>query len=383
MDLDEPLGNTAATHMRIGVPKEIKTQEFRVGMTPAGVAILTARGHTVLIEQGAGIGSSISDDAFVKAGAKIVPSREEVWGSADMVVKVKEPIAPEFALMRKDLLLFTYLHLAAAHELGKELLNRGVNGVAYETIEPTPGDLPLLTPMSAVAGRMAVQAGATYLERERGGKGVLLGGVPGVKRGRVTIIGGGVVGQNACKIAVGLGANVTLLDVNLKTLAYIDDVYVGRAVSTQFSDPLSIEKACLESDLVIGAVLIAGARAPRLVTEKMVKEMEAGSVIVDVSIDQGGCVETARPTTHDNPTYLVHDVIHYGVANMPGAVPRTSTYALTNATIKYVMKLADLGLEKAVADTPHMVTGINTYKGGVPHPAVAEALGVPHTPFKA
>src|SRR5689334_940577 len=259
--------------MRIGVPKEIKTQEFRVGMTPAGVAILTARGHTVLVEQGAGLGSSIPDEAYVKAGAKIIGSREEVWGTADMIVKVKEPIAPEFALMRKDLLLFTYLPLAAAQELGKELLNRGVNGVAYETIEPMPGDLPLLTPMSAVAGRMAVQAGATYLERERGGKGVLLGGVPGVRRGRVTIIGGGVVGANATRIAVGFGANVTVLDVNLKTLAYLDDVYTGR-VSTQYSDPFNIERCVLESDLVIGAVLIAGARAPRLVTEAHVKAME-------------------------------------------------------------------------------------------------------------
>jgi alanine dehydrogenase len=368
--------------MRIGVPKEIKTQEYRVGMTPSGVAILTQRGHTVFVEQNAGQGSAIPDDQYVKAGAKILPTADEVWGSADMIVKVKEPIAPEFPRMKKDLLLFTYLHLAAAQELGKELLNRGVNGVAYETLEPTPGDLPLLTPMSAVAGRMAVQAGATYLERERGGKGVLLGGVPGVKRGRVTILGGGVVGANACKMAVGLGANVTVLDVNLKTLAYLDDIYAGR-ISTQFSDPLSIEKAVLESDLVIGAVLIAGARAPRLVTKKMVKEMEAGSVIVDVSIDQGGCVETARPTTHDNPTYLVHDVIHYGVANMPGAVPRTSTYALTNATLKYVVALADHGLEKAVAAVPHIVSGINTYKGTVPHAAVAEALGVPHTPFRA
>jgi alanine dehydrogenase len=278
--------------------------------------------------------------------------------------------------------LFTYLHLAAAQELGKELLNRGVNGVAYETIEPTPGDLPLLTPMSAVAGRMAVQAGATYLEREKGGKGVLLGGVPGVRRGRVTIIGGGVVGANACKIAVGLGANVTVLDVNLKTLAYLDDIYAGR-ISTQYSDPISIERATLESDLVIGAVLIAGARAPRLVTETMVKLMEAGSVIVDVSIDQGGCVETARPTTHDNPTYLVHDVIHYGVANMPGAVPRTSTYALTNATIRFVTKLADLGLEGAVKADPVFISGINTYRGSVPHQAVAEALNVPHTPWRS
>ena len=366
--------------MRIGVPKEIKTQEFRVGMTPPGVAILTARGHTVMVEQGAGLGSSIPDEAYVKAGAKIVPTREEIWGETDMVVKVKEPIAPEFALMRKDLLLFTYLHLAAAQELGKEMLNRGINGVAYETIEPTPGDLPLLTPMSAVAGRMSVQAGATYLERERGGKGVLLGGVPGVKRGRVTVIGGGVVGANAVKMAVGLGANVTVLDVNLKTLAYLDDIYAGR-VSTQYSDPISIERAVLESDLVIGAVLLPGARAPRLVTEAMLKQMEPGSVIVDVSIDQGGCVETARPTYHDNPTYVVHDVIHYMVANMPGAVPRTSTYALTNATIKYVVTLADNGLEKAVKAVPHIESGINTYKGTVPHVAVAEALGVKHTPF--
>ena len=365
--------------MRIGVPKEIKTQEFRVGMTPAGVAILTSRGHTVLVEQGAGGGSAISDEAYVSAGAKIVATKEEVW-ACDMVVKVKEPIAPEFALMRKDLLLFTYLHLAAAHELGKELINRGVNGVAYETIEPTPGDLPLLTPMSAVAGRMSVQAGATYLERERGGKGVLLGGVPGVKRGRVTVIGGGVVGANAVKMAVGLGANVTVIDVNLKTLAYLDDIYAGR-ISTQYSDPLSIEKAVIESDLVIGAVLLPGARAPRLVTEAMIKKMEPGSVIVDVSIDQGGCVEGARATYHDNPTYDLHGVTAYMVANMPGAVPRTSTYALTNATIKYVALLAEHGLEKATKVTPHLVSGINTYKGTVPHAAVAEALGVKHTAF--
>lgn len=364
--------------MRIGIPKEVKTQEFRVGMTPSGVATLTARGHRVLVEQGAGAGSAIPDEMYVKAGAHIAASQSEVWGESDMVVKVKEPIAAEFDYLRKDLILFTYLHLAAAQPLGHELLKRGVSGVAYETLEPTPGDLPLLTPMSAVAGRMAVQAGATHLERERGGKGVLLGGVPGVRRGRVTIIGGGVVGANACKMAVGLGANVTVLDVNLKTLAYLDDIYAGR-ISTQYSDPLSIERAVLESDLVIGAVLLAGARAPRLVTATMVKAMEAGSVIVDVSIDQGGCVETARPTTHDNPTYLVDDVIHYGVANMPGAVPRTSTYALTNATIRYVVKLADLGLDKAMADTPYMVSAVNTYKGTVPHAAVAEALGVPHT----
>ena len=367
--------------MRIGVPKEIKTQEFRVGMTPSGVATLAARGHQVLVEQGAGLGSSIPDEAFVKAGAKIVGSKEDVWGQADMVVKVKEPIAPEFPLMRKDQLLFTYLHLAAAQELGKQLINRGVNSVAYETIEPTPGNLPLLTPMSAVAGRMSVQAGATHLEREKGGKGVLLGGVPGVRRGRVVIIGGGVVGANAARIAIGLGAHVTVMDVNLKTLAYLDDIYEGR-ISTQYSDPLAIAQAVAEADLVIGAVLIAGARAPRLVTEQMIKTMEPGSVVVDVSIDQGGCIETAKPTTHDKPTYVVHDVIHYGVANMPGAVPRTSTYALTNATIPFVTKLADKGLEGAIKDEPWMVSGVNTYKGTVPHPAVAEALEVPFTPLR-
>src|SRR4051812_25558207 len=368
--------------MRIGVPKEIKTQEFRVGMTPSGVATLVARGHQVSVEQGAGQGSAIPDEAYVKAGAKMVSTKEQIWGGNNMVVKVKEPIPTEYSLMKKDLLLFTYLHLAAAPDLGKEMLSRGVNGVAYEAIGPTAGDLPLLTPMSAVAGRMSVQAGATYLEREKGGKGVLLGGVPGVKRGRVTVIGGGVVGQNAVKMAVGLGANVTVLDVNLKTLAYLDDIYGGR-ISTQYSDPLSIENSVRESDLVVGAVLLPGARAPRLVTEKMIKQMEPGSVIVDVSIDQGGCVETARPTYHDNPTYLVHDVIHYMVANMPGAVPRTSTYALTNATIKYVVKLADLGLEKAISDTPHIVSGLNTYKGSVPHAAVAEALGVQHHAFRS
>jgi alanine dehydrogenase len=366
--------------MRIGVPKEIKTQEFRVGMTPSGVATLTARGHQVLVEQNAGVGSSIPDEAFVKAGAIIVATKEEVWGQADMVVKVKEPITPEFALMRKDQLLFTYLHLAAAQELGKELLTRGVNSIAYETIEPNAGNLPLLIPMSAVAGRMSVQAGATHLERERGGKGVLLGGVPGVRRGRVVIIGGGVVGANAARIAIGLGAHVTVMDVNLKTLAYLDDIYEGR-ITTQYSDPLAIAQAVEEADLVIGAVLIAGARAPRLVTAKMIQSMEPGSVIVDVSIDQGGCIETAKPTTHDKPTYVVHDVVHYGVANMPGAVPRTSTYALTNATIPFVTKLADRGLVDAVAAEPWMVSGINTYKGTVPHPAVAEALEVPFTAF--
>lgn len=367
--------------MLIGVPKEIKAREFRVGMTPAGVATLVARGHRVLIEKGAGLGSGLADESYVQAGASIVGSKEEVWGQADMVVKVKEPIAPEFGLMRKDQLLFTYLHLAAAEELGKELLARGVTGIAYETIEPQAGNLPLLTPMSAVAGRMSVQAGAMALEKERGGKGMLLGGVPGTRRAKVAILGGGVVGANAAKIAVGMGADVTILDVNLKTLAYLDDIYNGR-ITTLYSDPVNIRRAVAESDLVIGAVLIAGARAPRLVTRDMLGEMEAASVIVDVSIDQGGCVETAKPTTHDNPTYVVDNITHYGVANMPGAVPRTSTFALTNATISYAVKLAE-GLDKAIAHTPHIVTGLNTYKGTVPHAAVAEALRVPHVPYCA
>jgi alanine dehydrogenase len=368
--------------MIIGVPTEIKTQEFRVGMTPAGVTSLVEGGHKVLIQAGAGVGSSIPDDAFSAAGAELVATQAELWERAEMVVKVKEPIQPEFELMREGQVLFTYLHLAAAQELGKVMLERKVNGVAYETIVDGEGDLPLLTPMSAVAGRMAVQAGATYLERERGGKGILLGGVPGVRRGRVAIIGGGIVGSNAARVAIGLGAQVTVLDINHGTLAYLDDIYEGR-ISTMYSDPHSVREAVAEADLVVGAVLVAGARAPRLVTEAMVEGMEAGSVIVDVSVDQGGCVETCKPTTHENPTYRVHDVIHYCVANMPGAVPRTSTYALTNATLRYVKTLADMGLEDAARKVPGIEQGINTYQGSCPHAAVAEALGVEHTPFSA
>jgi alanine dehydrogenase len=366
--------------MIIGVPTEIKTKEFRVGMTPAGVATLTKMGHQVLIERGAGVGSGLTDDEYKAAGAELV-TQAEAWGRADMVVKVKEPIAPEFALMRDGQILFTYLHLAAAQELGHELIKRRVNGVAYETIELADGKLPLLTPMSAVAGRMSVQAGAGLLEKERGGRGVLLGGVPGVRRGRVAILGGGIVGGNACRIAVGLGADVTVLDINQETLAYLDDIYQGR-INTLYSDPISVRDTVLRADLVIGGVLIAGARAPRLVTEEMVREMQPGSVIVDVAVDQGGCVETIRATTHENPTYVVHDVIHYGVANMPGAVPRTSTYALTNATMPYVKALAKKGLEQAAKDDPAVYKGINTYQGLVPHAAVAESLGVPCAPLK-
>jgi alanine dehydrogenase len=360
--------------MIIGVPTEIKTKEFRVGMTPAGVAVLKNAGHKILIEKGAGNGSGLTDDEYKAAGAELV-TQADVWGKADMVVKVKEPIASEFGLMRAGQTLFTYLHLAACQELGHELIKRKVNSVAYETIETPDGKLPLLTPMSAVAGRMAVQAGASLLEKERGGRGVLLGGVPGVRRGRIVILGGGIVGANACRIAVGLGADVTVLDINHDVLAYLDDIYQGR-INTLYSDPISIRDTVLRADLVVGGVLIAGARAPRLVTEAMVKEMQPGSVIVDVAVDQGGCVETIHATTHENPTYVVHDVIHYGVANMPGAVPRTSTYALTNATMPYVKALAKKGLEQAAKDDPAVYKGINTYDGKVPHPAVAEALGV-------
>jgi len=351
-----------------------------VGLTPGGAKMLRNGGHEVVVEAGAGAGSSFVDDEYLRAGAAIVSSAEEVWATADMIVKVKEPIAPEFERMRTGQLLFTYLHLAAAQELGTVLIERGVNSVAYETLEPTPGNLPLLTPMSAVAGRMSVQAGAMFLERMRGGKGILLGGVPGVRRGRVAIIGGGIVGANAARIAIGLGAQVTVLDVNRATLAYLDDIYQS-GIQTLYSEPDAIEEAVVQADLVIGAVLLAGARAPKLVTREMIASMDPGSVIVDVSVDQGGCVETCRPTTHDNPTFVVDDVIHYCVANMPGAVPRTSTFALTNATIRYVKLLADKGLEQAVADDPTLISGINTYRGIVPHPAVAEALGVEYRPF--
>jgi alanine dehydrogenase len=366
--------------MRIGVPTEIKTKEFRVGLTPAGAATLTKLGHQVMIQQGAGIESGLVDEDYRKAGAELVADAAEVWDRADMIVKVKEPIAPEFPRMREGQILFTYLHLAAAQELGAELVKRKVSGVAYETIETDDRRLPLLTPMSAVAGRMSVQAGASFLEKERGGKGILLGGVPGVRRGRVCIIGGGVVGANAARMAIGLGARVTVLDINQDVLTYLDDIYEGR-IHTLYSDPFTVEAAVAKADLVIGAVLVAGARAPRLVTEAMIRNMEPGSVIVDVAVDQGGCVETCRPTTHEDPTYLVHGVIHYCVANMPGAVPRTSTFALANATMPYVKALAQKGLEKAAADDPVMARGVNTYRGGVTHPAVAEALGQPYTPL--
>jgi alanine dehydrogenase len=368
--------------MIIGVPTEVKTREYRVGMIPAGVRTLVARGHNVLVQAGAGLGSGISDEAYRIAGAEIIDSADEVWKKAGMIFKVKEPLPEEYGRMREGQILYTYLHLAAAPKLTEELLKRGVTGVAYETIEHDDGRLPLLQPMSAVAGRMSIQVAATYLEKERGGKGILLGGVPGVRRGRVAIIGGGIVGQNAARMAIGLGALVNILDINPDTLAYVDDIYQGR-VNTLYSDPVSIEESVSRADVVIGAVLIPGARAPKLVTEAMIKKMEPGSVIVDVAVDQGGCIETCHPTTHDDPTFTVHGVIHYCVANMPGAVAHTSTFALNNATLAYGVKIADHGIVAAASRDRALARGLNTYQGKVTHPAVATAVGTDHVPFSA
>ncbi len=368
--------------MIVGVPTEVKTREYRVGMIPAGVRTLVLHGHKVLAQAGCGLGSGITDEAYRTAGAELVASADEVWKRSEMIFKVKEPLPEEYPRMREGQIVYTYLHLAAASELAHELVKRGVTGVAYETIELDDGRLPLLQPMSAVAGRMSIQVACAYLEKERGGKGILLGGVPGVRRGRVAIIGGGVVGQNAARMAIGLGALVNILDVNPDTLAYVDDIYQGR-VNTLYSDPLSIEESVVRADVVIGAVLIPGAKAPRLVTEAMIKKMEPGSVIVDVAVDQGGCIETCHPTTHDDPTFTVHGVVHYCVANMPGAVAQTSTVALNNATLAFGVKIADLGIHKAAAESKPIARGINTWQGKVTHKAVAHAVNLDFHAFPA
>ncbi|HZS42541.1 MAG TPA: alanine dehydrogenase [Polyangia bacterium] len=366
--------------MIVGCPTEVKTREYRVGMIPAGVRTLVLHGHKVVVQAGAGLGSGIPDEQYRAAGAELVGSADEVWKRAEMIFKVKEPLPEEYGRMREGQILYTYLHLAAAPQLTHELVKRGVTGVAYETIELDDGRLPLLQPMSAVAGRMSIQVAATYLEKERGGKGILLGGVPGVRRGRVAIIGGGIVGQNAARMAIGLGALVNILDINPDTLAYVDDIYQGR-VNTLYSDPVSIEESVSRADVVIGAVLVPGAKAPRLVTEAMIKKMEPGSVIVDVAVDQGGCIETCHPTTHDDPTFTVHGVIHYCVANMPGAVAHTSTFALNNATLAFGVKIADMGIHGAAAANPAIMRGVNTYQGKVTHRAVASAVGTDFVPF--
>lgn len=366
--------------MLIGVPKEIKDRENRVGIVPGGVAQLVGAGHKVMIQKGAGAGAGIPDEKFIAVGAEIVPTKEDIWSRAEMVMKVKEPIKDEYPLMRDGQILYTYLHLAAVPDLTKELVNRRVSAVAYETIELANGTLPLLTPMSEVAGRMAVQVGAYCLQKHSGGKGLMLGGVPGVKRGRVTIIGGGVVGINSAKIAVGLGANVTILDVNAARLAYLDDVF-GNNITTLMSNPENIMTSVRESDLVIGAVLITGAKAPMLVSRAQVASMEPDSVVVDVAIDQGGCIETIRPTTHSDPVYKAEGVVHYGVTNIPGDVPKTSTYALTNVTIKYAMDLANKGLARALEQNEALRKGLNTHAGKVTHKAVAEALGLSYSAY--
>lgn len=358
--------------MRIGVPTEIKNNENRVAMTPAGVVQLVRSGHQVFIQKGAGAGSGFLDKRYIQAGATMVDTAADAWGM-EMVMKVKEPIPGEYSFFRDGLILFTYLHLAPEPELTKELIHKKVIGIAYETVQLSNGSLPLLTPMSEVAGRMSTQLGAQFLQKPDGGKGVLLGGVPGVRSGKVTIIGGGIAGTNALKIAVGLGADVTVLDVNHDRLRELDDIF-GNQISTLMSNPYNIAEAVRESDLVIGAVLIPGARAPKLVTEEMIQSMEAGSVVVDIAIDQGGSFETSdRITTHDNPTYIAHDVVHYAVANMPGAVPRTSTIALTNVTVPYAVQIANQGYRNACLQNPALCKGINTLEGYVTYKAVADA----------
>ncbi len=363
--------------MLVGVPREIKSEEYRVSCVPAGVHALTQAGHRVLVEAGAGLGAGISDQDYEASGAELTDAAG-AWG-ADLVIKVKEPLPTEFGYFRPGLLLYTYLHLAAQPELTRRLLQDKVDAVAYETIQLADGSLPLLTPMSEVAGRMAVQAGAHYLERPQGGRGVLLGGVPGVGQGRVAVLGAGVVGHAALKMALGLGAKLTVIDLSLPRMAYLDDLYGGR-ITTLLSIPETVAATVARADLVIGAVLIPGALAPRLVTEEMVKDMCEGSVIVDVAIDQGGCVETMHATTHADPVFNLHGVIHYGVANMPGAVSRTSTFALSNVTLGYALELANRGLA-AAKDDAALALGVNTAAGEIIHPGVAEAMEAPLTPL--
>ncbi|MGQ8966688.1 alanine dehydrogenase [Bacillus subtilis] len=364
--------------MIIGVPKEIKNNENRVALTPGGVSQLISNGHRVLVETGAGLGSGFENEAYESAGAEIIADPKQVW-DAEMVMKVKEPLPEEYVFFRKGLVLFTYLHLAAEPELAQALKDKGVTAIAYETVSEGR-TLPLLTPMSEVAGRMAAQIGAQFLEKPKGGKGILLAGVPGVSRGKVTIIGGGVVGTNAAKMAVGLGADVTIIDLNADRLRQLDDIF-GHQIKTLISNPVNIADTVAEADLLICAVLIPGAKAPTLVTEEMVKQMKPGSVIVDVAIDQGGIVETVdHITTHDQPTYEKHGVVHYAVANMPGAVPRTSTIALTNVTVPYALQIANKGAVKALADNAALRAGLNTANGHVTYEAVARDLGYEYVP---
>ncbi|MCG8916087.1 alanine dehydrogenase [Actinokineospora sp. PR83] len=367
--------------MKIAVPREIKNHEYRVALTPAGAHELTARGHDVFVEAGAGEGSAITDAEYTGAGAKVLPSAEEVWAEGELVLKVKEPIAEEYPRLRADQVLFTYLHLAADEPLTRALLAAGTTAIAYETVQTPSGALPLLAPMSEVAGRLAPQVGAFALMRPSGGRGVLPGGVPGVLPARVVVIGGGVAGVNAATIALGMGAEVQVLDTNVDRLRQIDAQFNGR-VRTLTSNRYAVEEAAREADLVIGAVLVPGAKAPKLITNNLVAHMRPGSVLVDIAIDQGGCFEDSHPTTHDNPTYPVHNSLFYCVANMPGAVPRTSTYALTNVTLPHAISLADQGWHKALTTNPTLTPGLNTHAGHLTNPPVSQAHNLPHTPLK-
>ncbi len=366
--------------MIVGVPKEVKTDEYRVAMIPVGVEELTRAGHKVVVQAGAGQGSGIADDDYARHGAEVVTAADEVWRRADMAVKVKEPLPQEWPLLRRGQIVFTYFHFAADEKLTRAVMQSGITAVAYETIRDARGQLPLLTPMSEVAGRMSIQEGAKYLERPFEGRGILLGGVPGVLPANVVILGGGVVGANAAKVAAGLGANVTILDINLDRLRYLDDV-MPKNVTTLFNHRHNLLDSLVRADLLIGAVLIPGAKAPRLVRREDLKRMNPGSVLIDVAIDQGGCVETARPTTHSEPTYIVDGVIHYCVANMPGAVGRTSTYALTNVTLPYVLQMAKKGLDKAIRENAALAQGVNIRDGQVTNQAVAETFGLEYTPL--
>lgn len=367
--------------MIIGVPKEIKNNENRVGLVPGGVRQLIHDGHQVVVEKNAGAGIHIYDQAYIDAGAEIVDSLEEVFKRATMIIKVKEPQANEIALLRADHILYTYLHLAADPEQTKGLMKSGATCIAYETIQTNNGELPLLVPMSEVAGRMSAQIGASYLQLDHGGKGILLGGVPGTKRAKVTVIGCGIAGTNAIKMAMGMGADVIAIDLSAKRLAELDDLFDNR-ITTLYSNLENIETSVIQSDLVIGAVLIPGAKAPKLVTRAMISQMEPGSVVVDIAVDQGGCIETCKPTTHENPTFLVDGVVHYCVANMPGAVAKTSTYALTNVTLNHARKIAKLGIDKAAILDSALSKGINVYKGDLVYEQIAMDLDLPYTPLK-
>ncbi|KUN84370.1 alanine dehydrogenase [Streptomyces bungoensis] len=364
-------------HVKVGIPREVKNNEFRVAITPAGVHELVRHGHQVVVERNAGVGSSIPNEEYVAAGAQILDTADEVWASADLLLKVKEPVAEEYHRLRKDQILFTYLHLAASRECTDALLESGTTAIAYETVELPSRALPLLAPMSEVAGRLAPQVGAYHLMARNGGRGVLPGGVPGVPAGKAVIIGGGVSGWNAAQIAIGLGFHVTLLDKDINKLKEADKIF-GTKIQTVVSNAFELEKACLEADLVVGAVLIPGAKAPKLVTNELVSRMKAGSVLVDIAIDQGGCFEDSHPTTHAEPTFRVHESVFYCVANMPGAVPNTSTYALTNATLPYIVSLANNGWVEALRRDAALAKGLNTHDGKVVYREVAEAHGLEH-----